>query len=168
MPASPRCGSVVLHWREIRARYLQRANNSLQKKHQHRLGTAAGCLKPQLLAVTRCGSPDCSSRFVFHKKQHLPLFGLAEKRSVRPLGLNLDLAKGHATAQQLRSSSALVLLPVIYLYRKPLWSPRFLLAASITPSPLCSSSLALCSITLGNYIHFVSLFFLLLDGQNPG
>lgn len=82
--------------------------------------------------------------------------------------MNLDLAKGHGTAQQLCSSSLFVTLAVIYLYRKLLQSPRFFLAASIAPSPLRSSSLILCGITLGNYIYFVSLLFLLPDGQNSG
>lgn len=73
---------------------------------------------------------------MFHKKQQLSLFDLAEKSSVRSLGANLDLAKGHGTAQQLCSNSVFVTFAVIYLYRKSLQSPRFLLAASIAQSPL--------------------------------
>lgn len=105
---------------------------------------------------------------MFHKKQQLSLFDLAEKSSVRPLGVNLHLAKGHETAQQFRSTLVFVTPAVIYLYCKSLQSPRFLLAASIALNPACSSSLILCSITLANYIHFVLLLLLLPDGQNPG
>lgn len=61
-----------------------------------------------------CGSPACSAHFIFHKKQ-LSLFDLAEKSSVRPLGVNLGLAKGRRTAQQLNSNSVFVTLAVIYL-----------------------------------------------------
>lgn len=80
---------------------------------------------------------------MFHKKQQLSLFDLAEKNSVRPLGMNLDLAKGHRTAQQLNSNSVFVTLAVIYLYCKFLQSHRFLLAASIILSPLSVSALIL-------------------------
>lgn len=104
---------------------------------------------------------------MFHKKQQLSLFDLAEKSTVRPLGVNLDLAKGHGIAQQLNSNSVFVTLAVIYLYRKFLQSPRFLLAASMALSPLSVSTLILC-IALSNYIHIVSLLFLLPGGQNPG
>lgn len=105
---------------------------------------------------------------MFHKQQQLTLLDLAEKSSVRPLGVNLDLAKGHGIAQKLSSSAVFVMLAVIYLYHKSLQSHTFLFSASIAPSPLCSSSLILCSVTLGNCIHFFSLIFLLPDGQNPG
>ena len=105
---------------------------------------------------------------MFHKKQQLSLFDLAEKSSIKHLGVNLDLVKGHGTAQQLCSNSPFVTLVGIYLYHESLQSPRFLLAASVALSPLCSFSVILCSITLGNYIHFVLLLFLLPDGQNPG
>lgn len=73
---------------------------------------------------------------MFHKKQQLSLFDLAEKSSVRSLGVNLDLAKGHGAARQLCSNSVSVTFAVIYLYRKSLQSPRFLLAVSFTLSSL--------------------------------
>lgn len=113
--------------------------------------------------MTLWGSSACSSHFVFHKKQHLSFFDLAEKSSARPLGVNLDLAKGHGTAQQLNSSSVFVTLAVIYSYHKFLQSPSLFWAASITLSPLSVSPLILC-IALRNHIHFVSLFFLLSVG----
>lgn len=118
--------------------------------------------------MTCCGSLAHSPHFMFHKKSQLSLFDLAMKSSVRPLGMNLDLPKGHGTAQQFCSNSVFVTLAVIYLYHKSLQGPSFLLAASLTPSPVCSSSLILCSTALADCIHFVSLLFLLPDGQNPG
>lgn len=166
-PASPQRGSVVLHFGRDLSLLSAECEQLSKKKNQHHW-IAADCRKTPFLAVTRCGSPACSPQFMFHKKQQLSLFDLTEKSSVRPLSVNLGLAKGHGTARQLHLNSVFVTLAVIYVYCKTLQSPRFLLAASITLSPLHSSSLILCSTTLGNYIHFVSLLFLLPDGQNPG
>lgn len=69
---------------------------------------------------------------MFHKKQQLSLFDLAEKSSVRPLGVNLDLAKRHGTAQQFRSNSVFVTLAVIYCIASPCRVPGF---SWLHPSP---------------------------------
>lgn len=75
-----------------------------KKENQHRLWVAAGFHRTHFLAVT-LWEPSLFSHFMFHKKQQLSLFDLAEQSTVRPLGVNLDLAKGHGTAQQLNSNS---------------------------------------------------------------
>lgn len=86
---------------------------------------------------------------MFHKKQQLSLFDLAEKSSLRPLGVNLDLAKGQGTAEQLNSNSVFVMLAMINLYHKFLHSPRFLLAASITLEPSVGPPLWFCPLLWG-------------------
>lgn len=65
-----------------------------KKKNQHHLRAAEHRLKTQFPSVTHCGNPACSLHFAFHKKQHLSVFNLAEKSSIKTLGCEPGFSQG--------------------------------------------------------------------------